>query len=396
MSRLPPGGSAAALFLEGLEALGVTRRQCDQVCERFLETFGDVRFGDEEMSADVRLMMMILVGASGEVVTTVTTDGAMRERPAATDDFPWPLVDMASFEYRHPEVDIKKTVVVTGMPRKRGSEGIGAMKALLIKMLRPKSVFLPKEATCNTTRGTGFLEFATAADANRAVEVLGRFAWPVRGLLSELHDNVTFVHWDARLFRHYCKAPTSKRGSKPPGRGPSTNQSTEEREEQRGLLLAVQARNAALEERLAQAEMQIEISEKRAAAAEKLAHEWASVMKLDSDDSIDIAAIGRLASLSQGTLTKLALRDNGGLLKAQADLQCTLVRLQSALQWEEQQRREQLEVNTCCICRECPKTILLLPCRHLCVCESCAHRAARSSCPVCRRVVDEQVRVFVS
>ena len=57
--------------------------------------------------------------------------------------------------------------------------------------------------------------------------------------------------------------------------------------------------------------------------------------------------------------------------------------------------------NLCCICREVTKSILLLPCRHLCVCEDCGercygHNADRRQvrCPVCRTSVLDMIRVF--
>ena len=57
--------------------------------------------------------------------------------------------------------------------------------------------------------------------------------------------------------------------------------------------------------------------------------------------------------------------------------------------------------NVCCICREVAKSILLLPCRHLCVCEECGDRCygpsgdrPQQKCPVCRSVVVDRLRVF--
>jgi len=57
----------------------------------------------------------------------------------------------------------------------------------------------------------------------------------------------------------------------------------------------------------------------------------------------------------------------------------------------------------CCVCREVPKSILLLPCRHLCVCEDCGDRCyghgadpdrRQQRCPVCRTHVVDRLRVF--
>lgn len=68
--------------------------------------------------------------------------------------------------------------------------------------------------------------------------------------------------------------------------------------------------------------------------------------------------------------------------------------------------------NLCCICQEEVKSILLMPCRHLCVCQVCsegapvvhpprsprsqAHQRPRmlQSCPMCRATVTECLRVY--
>lgn len=70
---------------------------------------------------------------------------------------------------------------------------------------------------------------------------------------------------------------------------------------------------------------------------------------------------------------------------------------------------EKDEQNLCCICQEAVKSILLMPCRHLCVCQVCSEgppvsgnpRSPRSqrprmlqSCPVCRATITECLRVY--
>ena len=54
------------------------------------------------------------------------------------------------------------------------------------------------------------------------------------------------------------------------------------------------------------------------------------------------------------------------------------------------------ENSLCCICRDATKTILLLPCRHLCLCEDCSVslQQRRGSCPVCRETVRDTLRVY--
>jgi hypothetical protein len=48
----------------------------------------------------------------------------------------------------------------------------------------------------------------------------------------------------------------------------------------------------------------------------------------------------------------------------------------------------------CVICREQQKAVLLLPCRHLCLCQGCSHKHELPSCPVCRTHVVERMRIY--
>lgn len=61
---------------------------------------------------------------------------------------------------------------------------------------------------------------------------------------------------------------------------------------------------------------------------------------------------------------------------------------------QEANKRDNEENALCCICRDSPKTMLLFPCRHLCVCECCSDNRALVSCPVCRSEITEILRVF--
>jgi hypothetical protein len=69
-----------------------------------------------------------------------------------------------------------------------------------------------------------------------------------------------------------------------------------------------------------------------------------------------------------------------------------------------QQELQQLQ--SCVVCRDAPRSVLLLPCRHLALCQGCceemqqpAQRRGRSAakqrkaidCPVCRQPAPEQV-----
>lgn len=53
--------------------------------------------------------------------------------------------------------------------------------------------------------------------------------------------------------------------------------------------------------------------------------------------------------------------------------------------------------NLCVICQDLPKSIVLLPCRHLCLCRNCIHhlRSYRTRCPLCREHFRETIQVYV-
>ena len=58
-------------------------------------------------------------------------------------------------------------------------------------------------------------------------------------------------------------------------------------------------------------------------------------------------------------------------------------------------RLEQQDTEKACvICLEAPKTVLLLPCSHLCVCSNCSERAELVNCPLCRNDIESMIKTF--
>lgn len=55
---------------------------------------------------------------------------------------------------------------------------------------------------------------------------------------------------------------------------------------------------------------------------------------------------------------------------------------------------QQEEQNLCVICQSETKTVLLLPCRHLCTCKGCSEREELLNCPLCRTLITEKIDVF--
>ncbi len=66
-------------------------------------------------------------------------------------------------------------------------------------------------------------------------------------------------------------------------------------------------------------------------------------------------------------------------------------------EWERKQKREFDENLQCCVCFDNKKEILILPCRHLCICEKCSEgtgAASISKCPVCRCAISQKLKVY--
>ena len=55
---------------------------------------------------------------------------------------------------------------------------------------------------------------------------------------------------------------------------------------------------------------------------------------------------------------------------------------------------QQKEQRLCVVCQEHEKSVVLLPCRHMCLCEGCSNNAQVQFCPLCRRPIAHRISVY--
>ncbi|GMH57495.1 hypothetical protein TL16_g02395 [Triparma laevis f. inornata] len=52
------------------------------------------------------------------------------------------------------------------------------------------------------------------------------------------------------------------------------------------------------------------------------------------------------------------------------------------------------EKRMCVICQTSPKTVLLMPCRHMCLCQVCSRHNELVKCPLCRQKITQKIDVY--
>ncbi len=53
------------------------------------------------------------------------------------------------------------------------------------------------------------------------------------------------------------------------------------------------------------------------------------------------------------------------------------------------------EAKLCVVCQDAPKTIVLVPCGHICLCEVCERGLPRRHCPICNIRYAQRCKVFM-
>jgi rubrerythrin len=85
---------------------------------------------------------------------------------------------------------------------------------------------------------------------------------------------------------------------------------------------------------------------------------------------------------------------------AQALTKAVMARARAEARAEAESAGERDRAAQCVVCLDAPRTEVLLPCRHVAMCESCTQQVMRSStsgkCPTCRATIDSHMRIYLS
>ena len=99
-----------------------------------------------------------------------------------------------------------------------------------------------------------------------------------------------------------------------------------------------------------------------------------------------------ITSVSEAALKQLEAEIDLCSGRVRDEREARILRMQTQA---EDARRQEKESRLCVVCCEKEKSELLLPCKHLCVCEDCAQDRRLKQCPLCRMEIEETVSIFL-
>ncbi|CAM9178649.1 unnamed protein product [Chrysoparadoxa australica] len=109
-----------------------------------------------------------------------------------------------------------------------------------------------------------------------------------------------------------------------------------------------------------------------------------SLLRLEIDDM-------KAKELSQRDYATMELVE---LQELETELQGKLSSIREAIQKRIREEVVKSEQRLCVVCQEAEKAVLLLPCRHLCLCQGCASKPELQLCPLCRTPFTEKLDVY--
>lgn len=109
-------------------------------------------------------------------------------------------------------------------------------------------------------------------------------------------------------------------------------------------------------------------------------------------------ALQRRVNTLTGAPAAVNALDVDALQAVEVDLEAALRRVRAAKEKKlAEALGEEKDKRLCIVCQDRPKCVLVMPCRHLCMCSQCALRLMdqrKVTCPICRGAVAECMNVY--
>jgi septal ring factor EnvC (AmiA/AmiB activator) len=124
----------------------------------------------------------------------------------------------------------------------------------------------------------------------------------------------------------------------------------------------------------------------------KLRREAAELQKKATSLREEAAESGRIAEVMTNALKRRAQAEKK---KQKQKAKAKKPKLE---EWSDNDNEEEADERACCcVCMERPRSALVLPCHHLCMCAACARKVAApddAACPVCQVRIKRVERVY--
>ncbi|ETV74742.1 hypothetical protein H257_10839 [Aphanomyces astaci] len=354
--------------------------------------------------------------------------------------FPWPVFDMAQYEFgtSRPGTSFGCVVVVVNLPRVAAAgRAFDAVRQLLLVHLfsmvsNPLQVILPLgPPNATTMKGHGFVEFQNRQQATVAARTLDGLQWchdapPIRSMLfREYHGSNATTSTSTTTSTTTCHAKEAVddltlhamdlMSEDEDGRSGDNNLSLRNDQLEYLIHYVEQDRDAILMEN-EELKDKLEAYRQREHEQEEALHSLSGLRKRiqvnehkyrdhlkhmrQSERAIECLK-RRMSELTGNTqalhaLSVSELRDledtlDTALYKARAVKEQKIVEQRQAL---DRQVEVQQELKLCVICMSAEKTILCLPCRHVCMCQPCSEHSEVTRCPICRLDIAEKMAIF--
>ncbi|KAF0696755.1 Aste57867_12514 [Aphanomyces stellatus] len=346
--------------------------------------------------------------------------------------FPWPVFDMAQYEFgtARPGTSFACVVVLVNLPRVAAGVDFDALHDVLLAHLfymlsNPIQVILPLAPNAYTMKGHGFVEFQNRHQAMLAARTLDGLQWsrtepPIRAMLfREYHGShskeIGGADADTESLTLHALDLISE-DDEVDDDDDSTYHLSQRNEQLEYLIHYIeQDRDAVLIEN-EELKCAMEKYRAREQQQEEALHSLSNLRKriqvneqkyrehmkrMQQNERVIETLRRRLQELTGHTqslhmLSIAELRDledtlDTALYKARAIKEQKIVEQRQAL---DRQVEVHQELKLCVVCMATEKTILCLPCRHVCMCEACANHEQMQRCPICRLEIEEKMLIY--